>query len=54
MAQFELHPSLRRHPEGPRFRQRAEGSRAHHRPPREIPRSACRAAALGMTPSHRV
>jgi len=46
---------VRRHPEGPRFQQRAEGSGADHRDaPREIPRSAWKAAALGMTPSRKV
>jgi len=55
VAQFEFYPPVRRHPEGPRFHQRVEGSGAHHRDASpEIPRSAWKAAALGMTPSRKV
>ena len=50
--QFEIYLAGR-HPEGPRFLQRAEGSRVEglRFRPREIPRSAGNAATLGMTPS---
>ncbi len=38
VAQFEFHSSVRRHPEDPRFHQRAEGSGAHLRDlTREVP-----------------